>query len=704
MIYYKKYSWTPLSDTPTAEKGKKIYVNLPFSFDIETSATKYKGEPVSFMYIWQMSINGDIIYGRTWDEWADCLSLIRWMYDPEETGAIIVIYVHNLSYEFAFIAPYLDIKTVFARSPHHPIYFTTADGFEFRCSYFLTGKSLAMLGDDVNIPKLLGSLDYRLLRHRNTTLSDSELAYCEHDVRILDAYIRNEIKRNGDITQIPLTKTGYVRREVLENFKRDELSFKAYQKKLRKTYPSKKCFALLNKSFSGGFTHSNCKYVGLTLCDVASVDLASSYPTQMVKHKYPSGAWTQLTDICNLDVLRALCKEYACIMEITYKNIESKTSHHTISRHKCSIADKAVIDNGRIVSAEYLTTYITSIDFVINEMFYKYDDVQIHQFYYCDYEYLPKPLIDVIIKRYKQKCTLKNAKSESDKKLYALAKEFINSIYGMTVTSPIDKDIVYDVKSGDWTAEQGDVDKLLNKHKNSTKYCLPYAVGVFVTAWARYELLTTVYKIGDDAIYCDTDSIKMRNWDEHKHIIDEYNSRNIQELATAVKHHGYTFEDVSPQGKTLGVFEYECMYDEFKTLGAKRYCYIIGDSFSYTVAGLPKSKTAEGKTPLAYMMSLTSKNKTLFDVFDFDLHIPAEYTGKLESIYNLDAWNKSIIDYTGKKCKVSECFGVALNPIPFTMGICSEFWTFLCGGENNLYKALDHLGTKHELLKITPLD
>ena len=703
MIYYSKFDFkTAGANAPVVKKGKTAYINAPFSFDIETSKTTVDNSPVGFMYVWQMGIGNTAIYGRTWDEWKICLRHIRRAFAPN--GERIVIYVHNLSYEFAFIAPYLNVKEVFARSPHHPIYFTTDDNFEFRCSYFLTGKSLALLAADTSRPKLVGDLDYNLLRHRNTPLTEQELKYCENDVLILIEYIRREIERNGDITKIPLTKTGYVRREVLDAF-RASPDFDAYQRRIRCEYPSADVFALLNKSFSGGFTHANCDYVGLTLENVASVDLASSYPTQMLKHKFPSGAWHRLTEIPNVDVLTAMCREYACIMEITYKNLRAKTSHHTISRHKCSIADGAVIDNGRIVSGEYITTYITSIDFIINRMFYDFEAVQVHTFYYCNLEYLPTPFINVIIDRYQQKTLLKGATAEDDKKRYALAKEFINSLYGMTVTNPIDDTITY-TDAGEWGIARGDVQTLLNKHRSSKKYCLPYAVGVFVTAWARYELLSTVAEIGEDAIYCDTDSIKIRNYDKHKLTISRYNKRNAVELTTALKHHGHKLSDVTPRNKMIGIFEFEGVYDEFKTLGAKRYCYTdSAGEFRYTVAGLPKSKTGQKNTPLAYMWEQGRKRcQTLFDVFDYDLQIPAEFSCKMESIYNVDKWSKWVQDYTGKRARVSERFGVALNPIPFTMGICSEFWSFLCGCENNLYKHVDGIGDKPDILKINPLD
>ena len=703
LIFWENFFRGCVNATPEKVRGKnkKIYINAPVSFDIETSQTDVNGEPAGFMYIWQMGIYDNAIYGRTWEDFLQALTMLR-EYLNADHNEIVVIYVHNLSFEFAYIAPYLKINDVFARNPHHPIYFTTLDGFEFRCSYFLTGKSLALLSESTRVKKMVGDLDYSLIRHFNTKLTEQELKYCENDVLILTDYISQEIKRNGDISQIPLTKTGYVRREVLDNFKKWD-NWEEYHKRLKFDYPPTECFGLLYKCFAGGFTHANCDYVGLTVADVASVDLASSYPTQMLKHKYPAGKWHKLNYIANRDTLNRLCREYACIMEITFGDIRAKTSHHTISRHKCSDCVNPVIDNGRVVSADYVTTYITSVDYNILCMFYDFNKIQIQQFYWAKLEYLPKPLIDVIIKRYREKTLLKGAKTEGEKQLYMLAKEFINSLYGMTVTNPLDDTIVYN--NGEWETIRGDVEKLLKKHRFSSKYCLPYAVGVFVTAWARYELLKTVFKIGEDAIYCDTDSIKLKNFDKHKYIIDDYNKQNAVELTTALLTHGYKLSDVAPKNKLIGVFEYEFTYENFKTLGAKRYCGTVNGDFTYTVAGLPRSKGRE-KEPIDYMLKLAGNAPdNLFDVFDFDMHIPPEYSGKMESIYNVNPWCKFVTDYRGEEKEIHEIFGVALNKIPFTMTIANEFLLFLAGGYAEKQGGHDYgIFGKPDLLKITCLD
>lgn len=704
IIYYKNFDYSKLAFETVKGKRRVTYINAPFSFDIETSTVVLSQQPKAFMYIWQFGINGSAVYGRTWEEFNDFLDILKHALKITPTHRM-VIYVHNLAFEFAFVAPYLQIIDVFARSPHHPIYFVTKEGFEFKCSYFLTGKSLDMLSRETKTKKLVGDLDYSLIRHAKTPLTQAEFAYCENDVIILNEYILKEIKRNGDITKIPLTKTGYVRREVLENFKKWE-EWPKYQKKIKATYPTLEKFALLNKCFAGGFTHANSRYVGLTLENVASYDLASSYPTQMIKHKYPVGDWRPLT-ITTRTVLDKMCNNYATIMQLSFTNLQAITDHCIISRHKCRFLNGAVVDNGRIHSADFLTLFLTSVDYNILKMFYSFDNVRIEQFYYAHYQYLPKPMFELILKLYNDKTKLKGAEEGSaEDVLYKLSKEYINSLYGMTVTNPLDDTVIY--SNGEWSIERGNAEKLLTKNRLSNKYCLPYSAGVFVTAWGRYELLNTVKMLTDsdgfsDVVYCDTDSIKLQNANEHRKIFEDYNAVNIAELQAALDFHGLDRELISPLGKTLGIFEYE-KTTSFKTLGAKRYCTECNGDFSYTVAGLPKRKTGE-KTPIQFMKKVAvSQHKTLFDVFDFNLHIPKDYSCKLMSVYNTDSWSENIVDYKGEKYQVSECFGVALAPIDFTMSIAPEFLAFLCGMQKSPDKILPALGSKREELKITPLD
>ena len=201
------------------------YYNIVCAFDIETTSFKDKptkedhNEKRGLMYIWQLAINGHVIIGRTWDEFIDVIKEIECILQTDKYTRLI-IYVHNLAFEFQWFRYYFKWDKVFAIDKRKPIYAITTTGIEFRCSYILTNYSLAKLGEQLHkykVDKLVGDLDYKLLRHPKTELSDKELQYCINDVLVVSAYIQEQIEKEKYIHKIPLTCTGYCRRYVRHN-------------------------------------------------------------------------------------------------------------------------------------------------------------------------------------------------------------------------------------------------------------------------------------------------------------------------------------------------------------------------------------------------------------------------------------------------------------------------------------------------------
>lgn len=198
------------------------FYNIPAAFDIETSSFNVninnQNLKQGVMYIWQFGMYGKVCYGRTWDEFKFLVYTLEQILGlgPDLT---LPVYVHNLQFEFQWLRKHFEWDKIFLLEKRVPAYART-HGIEFRCSLKLAGGvSLATVGKNLvkyKIEKLVGDLDYQQIRSPETPLTEKELAYCENDIRVLLAYIQEKIETDGDVTKIPITNTGYVRRYTRE--------------------------------------------------------------------------------------------------------------------------------------------------------------------------------------------------------------------------------------------------------------------------------------------------------------------------------------------------------------------------------------------------------------------------------------------------------------------------------------------------------
>lgn len=719
MIRMNKVDFLSLSE-PEIKTIKKQgnmlrYLNSANAFDIETTSFMDKeGNKRACMYLFMFCIDGKTFYGRTWVEFQWCLQELKLRYELNYYKRMI-IYVHNLAYEFQFLINRAQISNVFARTKRHPISSLLEDGFEFRCSYFLSGLSLAKTAEEIqnsNVKKMIGDLDYRLIRHQLTPLTDEELYYGEIDVLIVYQFISNEIRKcNGDITKVPLTKTGYVR-QYCRNYIRENTNYKRYREHILKEAPTnKELFILLNKAFAGGYTHANCNYIFDIVNEetygskVHSIDFTSSYPAQMIRHKFPRGKFVKRI-VDSEDIFYNMINTYACVFEICLTDVESKSSHHIWSVSKCKYGTKkqynAVNDNGRIVRSDEIYTYMTDVDFLNFSKFYTFKIKYVTNMWVTTYGYLPKQLIECILKFYGDKTTLKGVADKAE--IYLISKGMLNAIYGMSVTNPVNDEILFDEE---WFLERPDIETALTKAYNNPNQFLCYQWGVWITAWARYELFRGIEALGNDAIYSDTDSIKFINYEEHEQFITDYNIEVEEGLKKTLNYYDIPIEKLYPKdikGKThlLGVWDYEGCYDSFKTLGAKRYMSETNGKLKMTVSGLSNVYMYEDDykkkcekdgipyshedwhkkyyfSPIQYIIEHGG-----LDFFDEGMTIPKEYSRRLTHTYIQEYYSCILTDYTGKPAKVEEYCYIHLEPSEFTMNFAAEFIQFIEGINNGI--------------------
>ena len=711
MVHVKQFDYSTLQNITEMvvskdRNGEVIrYYNYPFTFDIESSSFYTKqNNKMACMYAWAMTINGVSVYGRTWKEFTFFMEELKLRLHLDYHNRII-IYIHNLSYEFQFIRRRFIFSKVFARKKRHPIKALMDNCFELKCSYFLSGLSLEKTAENlssVKVKKKVGQLDYDKVRHSETPLEKEELEYLEYDVIILHFFIMEEIRKNkNDISKIPLTKTGYARNYCREYIKK-HTNFKQYRTNIEAEAPTDvELFTLLNKAFAGGYTHANKTFVETELPNVDynlkvhSIDFTSSYPAQMCMHMFPRGNFKRV-QIESKAEFESYIRQYACVFKITFENLKSKKSHDILSESKCEYLSKPVIDNGRIYSAQYATTFMTDVDYKTFEKFYDWDNICIHDFWYTVYGYLPKQLLECVLTLYANKTKLKGVIGKEEE--YLVAKGLVNAIYGMCVTNPVNDEILY--SDDEWNKEEPLMQQALNKaYINNYKQFLCYQWGVWITAWARYELLDLVSIVDFDAIYMDTDSIKLVNYDKYVPYIEKHNKRIKENLLKCV--HTLCIDesllnpiDIKGKGHFLGIWDYEGEYIKFKTLGAKRYAYIKKmkesgkEEFHITVSGLSNKQFRENgdkgdiitKSDKDYLWKNATNYIVMnggFKFFTDGMKIPKEFANRLVHTYVDEYQSEVITDYKGNSLRVEEFSCIHLERSDYTCGLSDDFKLFL---------------------------
>ena len=689
MIYELKDLTQFLSQINTKDviKSKdKIYYNLAMSFDIETSSfyedkngviytnddyrklkNTVKAEKKAIMYIWQFAIEENVIIGRTWN---DFLYFCKKLYDYLNLKErYIVVYVHNLSYEFQFICKWFNWVDIFADSERKPIKAMTDSHFIFKCSYRLSGYSLEVLANNLkshNIKKMVGDLDYNLIRNSKTPISKEELKYCENDVLIVTSYIDEQINEFGNIEKIPLTQTGKVRRYV----RKQCFQNKEYQYFIKELTIEKPEYMLLKNAFMGGFTHCNAMYTNKICQNVTSYDFTSSYPTVLISEKYPMSKGKEVYITTETELLN-LIKNYCVLVDLQFTNIKTSFMYEQIiSYSKCRNVKNPLINNGRIVQADTLTISCTDVDFLNIRDFYKWDSMKIGLCYIYKKDYLPKEFIKTILHLYKSKTELKGVDGKEVEYLHS--KELLNSLYGMCVTSIVHDTVNFN--GAEWTTENGNLEEELKNYNTDKNRFLFYHWGVWCTAYARNNLYTGIRECKDDYIYSDTDSIKIFNADKHKNYFEKYNEWIVQKLEKCLKYHNIPLDYISPktikgETKTLGIWDFDGFYTDFKTLGAKRYIYRKDDKISITVCGLSKKSGKE----------FIENQQKPFLFFNDGMFVDCEHTGKMTHTYIDKEIENVVTDYLGNQAYYHEKSYIHLEKTDYLLSLSDMYIKYFMG-------------------------
>lgn len=567
-----------------------------------------------------------------------------------------VLYVHNLSYEFSFFANNVNFiknnidneKSLFI-AQNKPLY-VTCENLELRCSYLFLHKSIAEVGKCIDLPKL--DYEYSKIRTPLTYLEKDEISYNYRDVEIMLKGVYDTFKKNPYMEKtedIPFTKTGIMRFNCEKNPNIntvneyiDKLTGKTKRsnaERLNKYLCGLEKAKNLNQLkfweflFKGGLVVSNPKYIGMVLSDLASFDLSSDYPFQMLYRKFPSGfeEYKGNKKIMIEKCLRGI-DEYNLIYDkplrtmfnavVILNKVKAKFDFAPLGTSKIIEMERirnmmnAIIINGKI--HEINTPFkmaVTCVDMITLKLFYEFEIIEVEYLevatrYKRTNQYKLNCIVDLAkkkieFKKYVEMIEKKNKyhsyskESISDEhflkminmeddylsqlstahKLYQDVKSDLNSLYGDNAQHLIHERFFYDTHTREWESLTETFSDYFDKQQKTS-----YIYGMYVPAYAQATILHIAYKFlkeGIEVFYIDTDSIKVTDSLKARSIVEEFN--RLQEINIGeFKWTGF------------GQLENEYVAKKFSSLGTKSYIKLEKNKegqeiVKATISGLPKA-------------------------------------------------------------------------------------------------------------------
>lgn len=659
-------------------KGRKqrSYLDLICAFDIET--TNIKKYKQNIMYVWQFQLGlNTTIIGRTWQQFRDTLSFIKTLL-PQDVW--LCIFDHNLSYEFQYLKGIyaFNIDDVFAIRPRHVLKCDMMESFEFRCSYMHSNMSLDQYTKKMQVAHIKqdgAKFNYKKIRYPWTKIHKSEYPYIINDVLGLVEAITVDMDQDT-ISSFPLTSTGYIRREVaaaMQDIRYNQIV---------PILPDLNIINLLEDTFRGGDTHANRWFANQTVDNAKGVDRSSSFPDVQCNRPMPMSRWIHVAreSINNDKLYELLDAGRAVIFRCDMINVKMRDDHFPnpyLPKAKCTRLHNYVEDNGRVLTADFLSIALCDIDFKIIDEIYEFDMI-ITDMYFCRYGMLPDEYTGVIKKLYRDKTELKNVAGQEI--YYTKQKNKLNSVYGMSAQHVIREIWKYMRDSHSETAKRKggfDIDKSLTDNQQLEKAYRSafssYAWGVYTTAWARYELYLgqkIVYNTPNCyLLYWDTDSLKFIG-------NPDFTAYNLEKVRNSTLHNAFAKD---PDGIThfMGVFEPDGEYIKFKTEGAKKYIYTSMDKnkktgelelkLHITIAGVGKEKGAQ-----ELLEEAEKQHKSVFDLFADGFVF--KKAGGLDATYN-DLERPLHITINNKDLVITD--NVYLEDGEYTLGITSDYESIL---------------------------
>lgn len=716
-------------------KNKK-FSDIIYGIDIETSTIDCGDDKCSFMYSFCISTmdlsTGEYnkkMLGRTYQELSNFLEDLNDR--AEATDRYIIIYIHNLAYEFSFFSNNVDFikenlrkadyKDCIYQSMNKPLT-VNLERLSFRCSYLLLSKSIKTLGKELNLPKL--DYDYDKLRTPLTNLDELEIEYNFRDVEIMLRAVYNLFYNNPYMSSagdLPLTKTGvsrfncehnpdinYMREWIDKNGKTKKGKIMRLNNWLcnKEKAESESQLRLWESLFQGGLVYSNPKYCARVVKNVASYDFSSDYPYQMLYRYYPTtfkiikkNRLKELRHIVdyledyNLISPKVSCNMFNSVIKIS--NVRAKYNFEPLATTKIINAKdfkngyNCEIINGKVIRSDIpITMYATIIDYIMLKLFYDFDLIDCYYLEVAHNYSRTNP--------YKLECVRYNARAKIEFKRYNELVEHTNK-YKEYSKYDIDNDYYRDslnrcsdyfeqlqTSHALYQAVKSDLNALYGdnaQHLMRTNYLYDPDTYEWISKEDTFEdykksRVKTSYIYG---MYVPQFARASILYIAYQFIKAGYDVLYIDTDSIKIQHDSRADEIVKDFNKIqldnlgadkwckFGILEREYIADKFSSLGTKSYIKLENNFLKATISGLPN---ATGLYNELYDYFNHNFDELVENVYHYGVCFDNRITNKLTSKYQFTRHHIKIDDYEDDVTS-----GVILEPCEVTMrDFTSKTW------------------------------
>lgn len=477
--------------------------------------------------------------------------------------------------------------------------------------------------------------------------------------------------------------------------------------------------------YRGGIAKSNARYTSSpdymeygVQQRVDGWDYTSSYPFVMTAFNYPMGRFKDYKVKVEDNYITGLTLDYDLpdfenwryIFICEFENIKTTNDYCIESRSKVRCYGEVIEDNGRIYYADRLIACLTDCDYILYTKYYKWSKMIIKKALRAKAAKLPDYLLYPMWESGRKKAELKHVEGmETD---YLLNKISFNSWYGLCCKQPTYNNYRFEncITEEGYISSETDTavffgfentvkhsveNGIENYHYNNPEdvmrgdfdtciksFILSPYWGIWTSAFARFNLLNTIHRVGqesegfdngrewvqtNDTVYCDTDSLYFINPDIHRHIIEDWNnwirprvlSRLPQEYHKSLGSLGQ-FDNIAMDES----HDYSDTFINFKTLGSKRYIKELQlrgrKKIKVTVAGLPKGS----------LENFCRRNKLdIYKTFEnlMDFTIESEDLTEQDKVKLGRKYHDELMEFFVAGEKVREYSSCTLYPAGFTL-------------------------------------